>query len=126
MCYAQALAGCFFTFQKHAGVVKSLALSPDGSKVVVADSKLKLTEIETGITIRTFSGHTDWFDSLVYAPGAQDKPVKMWNVMTGSNIATLRGNNYWVRDLAFSPDGTKLASASLEGTILLWNLEAVE
>ncbi len=88
--------------------------------------KLKLTEIETGITIGTFSGHTDWFDSVVYAPGAQDKPVKMWNVSTGTNIATLRGNNHWVDALAFSPDGTKLASASVEGTILLWDLKAVD
>ena len=59
----------------------------------------------------------------VWYPGGVEKvPVRLWDIRTGENIATFWGHPTDVQDLAFSPDGTLLASASFDGTILLWNM----
>ena len=56
-------------------------------------------------------------------------PIELWEVDTEGNIptlekfATLPGHPTDIQDLAFSPDNTLLASASFDGTILLWDLK---
>ena len=36
----------------------------------------------------------------------------------------MTGHSGWVNSVAFSPDGKTLASASYDGTILLWNVSS--
>ena len=59
----------------------------------------------------------------VWYPGGVEKvPVRLWDIRTGENIATFWGHPTDIQDLAFSPDSTLLASASFDGTILLWDM----
>ena len=48
--------------------------------------------------------------------------ICLWEVETGKEIVTFRGHPTDVHALAFSPDNTLLASASYDGSILLWDL----
>ena len=49
-------------------------------------------------------------------------PLQLWEVATGKNLATFYGHTTDIQGLAFSPDSTLLASASFDGTILLWGV----
>ncbi len=54
--------------------------------------------------------------------GMKKMVICLWEVETGKEIVTFRGHPTDVHALAFSPDNTLLASASYDGSILLWDL----
>ena len=54
--------------------------------------------------------------------GMEKMAICLWEVETGKQIVTFRGHPTDVHALAFSPDNKLLASASYDGTILLWDL----
>jgi WD40 repeat protein len=47
--------------------------------------------------------------------------VKVWTAATGE-IQTLRGHRSWVHSVSFSPNGQRIASASQDGTVKIWEL----
>ena len=54
--------------------------------------------------------------------GLEKVTIYLWEIASGKHLATLRGHPTDVQDLAISPDNTLLASASYDGSILLWDL----
>jgi len=66
--------------------------------------------------------------SLAFSPDAKtlaigcDTPVKLWDRVTGQQKSTLGGHLNSVPGITFSPDGTKLATGSIDGKIILWDV----
>lgn len=56
------------------------------------------------------------------AVGRKDGRVEVWDGATGQLLHELRGHRNQVNAVAFAPDGTRLASASLDGTLRVWLL----
>lgn len=57
-----------------------------------------------------------------------DKTVRIWDWVPGSGYversdSPLRGHKYQVTCVRISPQGAMLASASVDGTAILWNLQ---
>ncbi|RKU16339.1 hypothetical protein C6503_13010 [Candidatus Poribacteria bacterium] len=71
---------------------------------------------EFSICGKYFAAGTWWRE------GMEKMVICLWEVETGKQIVTFRGHPTDVHALAFSPDNTLLASASYDGSILLWDL----
>jgi len=61
---------------------------------------------------------------LILVTGGKSGKIRTWNVRTGQLLLVLMDHRDTVRDLRFAPDGSKrLASASRDGSIKLWDLK---
>jgi Caspase domain/WD domain, G-beta repeat len=113
-----------------AGVL-SVAVSPDGRLLVVADSDgiARLYNLITGTLIEVFPEEgavTDVAfspDGKTLAIGNETGVIKLWSIINLASrpVATFISRSA-VETMAFSPDGRILAAGSLDHTASLWNV----
>jgi WD40 repeat protein len=102
------------------GDATAVALSPDGTRALVAGGKrraIDLVDLTRGETVKTLFGHDADVRALAFSPdgrralsGSRDGFVKLWDLGSGKG-RTLRGSEP-IRGLAVSPDGKLVAAAS--------------
>ena len=123
---------CLKTLAGHSKSVKSVAYSPDGTKIIsgLADSTIKIWDANTGQCLQTMKGDKYCVDAVAYSPdgkriisGGWDNTVKIWDANTGQCLKTLKGHSDDVESVAYSPDGTKIISGSDDPTIKIWGEE---
>jgi WD40 repeat protein len=121
--------------------VWSLAFSPaagPGEALLaggLADGRVHLWRVTDGSLVRTLEGHTFGVISVAFGPGHEDlllasssadRTVRLWRADDGQTLATLEGHAHVVEQVAFSPTASPeegmLASASLDGTVGLWQV----
>nr|XP_019557895.2 WD repeat, SAM and U-box domain-containing protein 1-like [Aedes albopictus]XP_029725429.1 WD repeat, SAM and U-box domain-containing protein 1-like [Aedes albopictus]XP_029725431.1 WD repeat, SAM and U-box domain-containing protein 1-like [Aedes albopictus] len=87
--------------------------------------------------LQKLSSHTsditsvDFFGNSLLATGSSDKTVRVWRWVAGNGFceepfSPLLGHKYGVTSVRVSPKGAVLASASVDGTVMLWNLATGE
>jgi WD40 repeat protein len=103
---------------------------------------IRLAEVTTGAVLNTLTWklrnvhrHPTGIGQVAMALSADghylaaadklDWDVPIWDLVTGQEIFCFRGHRGPVNGVAFSRDGTKLASASDDGTVLVWDLLAL-
>ena len=120
------------------GEVTSLAFSPDGKSLAVADLSrfiphVTLWNIGTGKVAGILECVTDTYtehatalawspDARLLAVGANNGPIQLWGTDKLRPVALLMGNSSTTTSIVFLPDGQTLASACLGKTISLWDL----
>jgi WD40 repeat protein len=114
----------------HSGV-QAVAIAPDGKRAISAsyDKTLKIWDTDTGIELRTLTGHTGYVHAAAIAPdgltaisASEDNTLKIWDTETGRELQTLTGHTNSVRGVAIAPDGKRAISASDDNTLKIWDL----
>ena len=119
------------TFQKQAGVILSLAYSPDGQRIASSsineDHSFVVWDAQTGDVIQIVHGHASHIHRLRYSPDGRlivsastDGSVKIWDAATFAEVRTIDAHPAPVVDVAFAPDGARFATAGEDGTVRVW------
>ncbi len=127
-------------------VIFRIAFSPDGRLLAAGDgaSRVTLWDTNTGRAVRVLHG---WppevyevfraIGSLAFSPDGTRlaaglgmptmsvgdygrQAVKVWDSYTGNEVGFWQAHSNTIAGLAFAPDGSRLATASHDGTVKLW------
>jgi len=115
---------------QHNGLVSSVALSSDGTRIVSgsSDQSVRVWDALTGAELMALNGHTDWVTSIAFSSdgtrivsGSSDQSVRVWDALTGAELMALNGHTDWVTSVAFSSDGTRIVSGSSDQSVWVWD-----
>ena len=98
----------------HSHIVSDCVISSDGAYALSSswDKTLRLWELSTGKTTRTFVGHTNDVLSVSFSAdnrqivsGSRDRTIKLWNTLGDCKYTiTDKGHTDWVSCVKFSPN----------------------
>jgi WD40 repeat protein len=114
----------------HTGPVRSVALTPDGTRIVTgsSDKTARVWNAGTGEELFQLRGHTGAIWSVALTPdgtrivtGSDDNTARVWNAGTGAELLQLKGHTGTIRSVALTPDGTRIVTGSDDNTARVWN-----
>jgi len=119
----------------HGGLVRSLAMSPDGGRIITAsfDYTARVFDFVEHRELGVLEGHEEPVNNALFLPdgdhaltASADGTLVLWNLKSFSPAATLKGHENRVQDVAVSPDGRFAVSGGWDARAILWDLESGE
>jgi WD40 repeat protein len=121
--------------QKLLGPATGFAATPDLSLAAYVSSppggqQIRVIDLHNGKRIWSAVAAKQFVTALAFSPdgkmlasaaGFGESDIRLWDVATGKEIG-LEGHQSWVGSIVFWPDGSKLASASADQTVRIWDV----
>lgn len=117
--------------------VTSLDVSPNGKLCVAghADSWISLWDPTQATLLLKWKAHVQTLTAVACSPdgrlvvtgAATSDPaenLKVWDAANSNLVTTLKGHARHIRTIKFSPSGELLATLSIDGMLLIWNLKS--
>jgi WD40 repeat protein len=114
-----------FLLEAHAYVVRSLAISPDGTRLAVGSGnrsdpaesgQVKIWNLRSGEELYSFNGGGTCLafnhDGKLVASGSWNGKVHVWDLNSGKELTSLQAHLRNVTSVAFSPTGNRLATSA--------------
>ena len=124
---------CQALLKGHTKDVKSISISADDKRLASAstDKSIRIWNVSTNECERMLCGEdagalsVDWCpDNIHFTVGYTSGIVRLWDADTGVRVVGfLPGHNKRINSVSCSPDGSRIASASLDKEIRIWNVE---
>jgi WD40 repeat protein len=114
-----------YVLRGHEGPVLALAAAGTVLASAGADGKVLLWDVAAGKpahilkpagAVRTLALSSD---AALLATGGEAGVVEIWDTADGKAVARLEAHADWILALAFNPNGKDLASAGLDGSVVL-------
>jgi WD40 repeat protein len=112
-----------------------VAVTPDGRRAVSAsaDCTLRLWDLESGQTVRTFQGHTSFVSAVAVTPDGRravsaswDRTLRLWDLESGQTIRTLQVYTERATAVAMTADGRRAVFNGTNKTLRVLELESGE
>jgi hypothetical protein len=124
-----------YTLTEHSKAVNATVLTPDGSKIISgsSDCSLKVWDLKTGQELDTLVGHRASIQAVTtvftknkkwVVSGSYNDTLRVWNLETREEFPLGECDMIW--SIAATLDGERVISASQDGTLTVWKVEAWE
>jgi WD40 repeat protein len=119
---------------QHTASVRSLAISADSQTLISGsfDRTIKLWHLPNGVVTKTITSPEPIAAIALSADGkflvstGDDGTIELWSINSGEAIAESIGNQHCIGSLSISPDSRMIAAGTVNGYVILWQLENVE
>ncbi|XP_075165935.1 WD repeat-containing protein 48 homolog [Haematobia irritans] len=123
--------------KQHRNGVNQLQLDPNNGKLYSAgrDAIIRVWNSRSESNekyIQSMEHHNDWVNDIVLCCNGRnlisascDTTVKVWNAHKGFCMSTLRTHRDYVQALAYAKDREQVASAGLDKSIFLWDVNTL-
>lgn len=125
-----ALGTALYIYRRHTGSVRSVAWSPDGTRIASGsdDKTVQVWNAANGGYSFAYSSHASTVLTVAWSPDGRriasadrDGTIQVWDASTGATILTYRGHTDAVLAVAWSPSGQYIASGSADVTVQVWD-----
>ncbi|CAD5114331.1 DgyrCDS3469 [Dimorphilus gyrociliatus] len=122
--------------RRHRSGINSVQYDPYSHRLFTGgrDSVIRIWNVKQNQThyIQSMEHHTDWINDIILCcsgrtliSASSDTTVKVWNAVKGFCMSTLRTHKDYVKALAYAKDKEQVASAGLDKSIFLWDVNTL-